>query len=107
MVKIQVGSTMTTFDKDGNVTSQTEKPSYLVKEDGSKQELSKEEAKVYGIGRDEPNEPAMQSSMGYICHFCRDIFLIGWEHTYSNKKYCQSCRKKSSLPDNHFIEKVY
>jgi hypothetical protein len=53
MVKIQVGSTTTTFGPNGEVLSVTEKPSYLIKEDGTKVELSKEEAKKYGIGNEE------------------------------------------------------
>ena len=53
MVKIQVGSTTTTFGPNGEVLSVNEKPSYLIKEDGTKVELTKEEAKKYGIGTDE------------------------------------------------------
>lgn len=53
MVKIQVGSTTTTYGPNGEVTGTVEKPSYLVQEDGKKVELTKEQAKAYGIGRDE------------------------------------------------------
>jgi len=49
MVKIQVGSTTTTFGPNGEKTV-TEKPSYLIQDDGSKVELTKEQAKKYGIG---------------------------------------------------------
>ncbi len=52
MVKIQVGSTTTTFGKNGEVISVIKKPSYLIKDDGTKIELTDEEAKEYGIGRD-------------------------------------------------------
>jgi len=50
MVKIQVGSTVTTFGPNGEKTV-VEKPSYLIKDDGTKVELTKEQAKQYGIGR--------------------------------------------------------
>lgn len=53
MVKIQVGCTTTNYGPNGEVTGVTEKPSYLIKEDGTKVELTKEQAKAYGIGRDE------------------------------------------------------
>lgn len=53
MAKIQVGSTTTKFGPNGEVTSIERKPSYLIKEDGSKKELTKEEEKAYGIGTDE------------------------------------------------------
>lgn len=52
MATIQVGSIITTYGTNGEVTSITEKPSYLIKDDGTKIELSKEEAKKYGIGND-------------------------------------------------------
>jgi hypothetical protein len=55
MGKIQVGSTTTKYGPNGEVVSETESPSYLIKEDGTKVELTKEEAKQYGIGR-EPEE---------------------------------------------------
>ena len=50
MAKIQVGSTTTTFGPNGEITSVKEKPSYLIKEGGTKIELTKEQAKEYGIG---------------------------------------------------------
>lgn len=53
MATIQVGSITTTFDKDGNVKSVVKKPSYLILEDGTKVELSEEEAKKHGIGNSE------------------------------------------------------
>jgi hypothetical protein len=47
---IEVGSTITTFGPDGEETT-IEKPSYLIKDDGTKVELTKEQAKQYGIGK--------------------------------------------------------
>lgn len=52
MAKIQVGSTATTFGPNGEVVSETKRPSYLINDDGTKRELTEEEAKAYGIGRD-------------------------------------------------------
>lgn len=52
MAKIQVGSTVTTFGPNGEVTSTEERPSYLIKEDGTKEALTKDQAKAYGIGLD-------------------------------------------------------
>ena len=49
MATIQVGSTTTTFGPNGEETV-TEKPSYLIQDDGTKVELTKEQAKQYGIG---------------------------------------------------------
>lgn len=51
MATIEVGSTTTTFGLNGEVTSTTKKPSYLINDDGTKTELSDEEAKKYGIGK--------------------------------------------------------
>lgn len=50
MAKIQVGSTTTTFGPNGEVTSVIKKPSFLINEDGTKTELTDEQAKEYGIG---------------------------------------------------------
>lgn len=50
MAKIEVGSAVTTYGPNGEVESVKEQPSYLIKEDGTKKELTKEEAKAYGIG---------------------------------------------------------
>lgn len=104
MAIIEVGSTTTTFGPNGEVTSVTKKPSYLVNGDGTKQELTDEEAKGYGIGKD---EPAMQNSMGYSCYFCHDTFLMGWKHTDTNRNYCNSCKEKSRQPKSKFVEKIY
>lgn len=51
MTKIQVGSITTTYGPNGEITSITEKPSYLINNDGTKTELTKDEAKKYGIGK--------------------------------------------------------
>jgi len=56
MVKIQVGSTTTTFGTNGEVTSVIKKPSFLINEDGTKTELTDEQAKEYGIGTEENHE---------------------------------------------------
>lgn len=48
-MKIQVGSTITTFGPSGEETV-VEKPSYLIKDDGTKVELTKQQAKELGIG---------------------------------------------------------
>lgn len=53
MVKIQVGSTTTYYGTKGEVLLETEQPSYLIREDGTKVALTPEEAKAYGIGKDE------------------------------------------------------
>lgn len=53
MVKIQVGSTTTTYGSDGKITGVTRKPSYLILEDGTEKELTEEEAQAYGIGRND------------------------------------------------------
>jgi hypothetical protein len=53
MAKIEVGSTVTKFGENGEIISVTEKPSFLIKDDGTKIELTKEEAKKYGIGLDD------------------------------------------------------
>jgi hypothetical protein len=46
---IEIGSTVTTFGPNGEETV-VERPSYLIKDDGTKVELTKEQAKQYGIG---------------------------------------------------------
>jgi len=51
MGKIQVGSTTTTFGPNGEIINVTKKPSYLIKDDGEKIELTEEQAKEYGIGK--------------------------------------------------------
>jgi hypothetical protein len=53
MGQIEVGSTLTTYGPDGEIKSITKKPSYLILEDGTKKELTEEEAKAYGIGREQ------------------------------------------------------
>lgn len=52
MAKIQVGSTVTTFGPNGEVADVIKKPSYLINEDGTKTELTEEQAKEYGIGKE-------------------------------------------------------
>lgn len=52
MAKIQVGSTTTTYGSNGEILDVIKKPSYLIQEDGTKIELSEEQAKKFGIGKE-------------------------------------------------------
>lgn len=65
MAKIQVGSTTTHYDSNGEVINQTERPSYLIEKDGTKVELTKEEAKKYGIGRDPISHKTEEMSVNF------------------------------------------